>query len=374
MRFKPLLILRRGFYYFITYKTGGEEMKRTLEQRLKEGTVIVGEGYLFELERRGYLQAGSFVPEVALENPEALKQTYRDFMNAGSDVILAFTYNGHREKLRIIGKEDLLEPLNRSAIRLAKEVAKEHPTEEALVAGNISNTNIFDPNNPASKEEVRSIFAEMVKWCKEEGVDYIVGETFYYHEEALIALEEIQKQGLPAVITLALFAENILRDGYTADESCKILSEKGALVVGLNCFRGPDTMHSYLVDIRKNVDGYVGALPLPYRTTEENPTFFNLPDAGCNCTLPTETTFPTALDPLYHNRFELAEWAKEAKEIGINYIGLCCGASPAMLREVAEAVGVETINSKFSPNMEKHFLFGNDETLKKHNTEYRTKA
>lgn len=348
--------------------------KRSLEQRLKEGTVIAGEGYLFELERRGYLQAGSFVPEVALDNPEALKQAYRDFMNAGSDVVLAFTYNAHREKMRIIGKEDLLEPLNRSAIRLAKEVAKEHPVEEALVAGNISNTNIFDPKNPESKELVRSMFAEMVTWCKQEGVDFINGETFYYYEEALIALEEITKQGLPAVITFGLMGENILRDGYTVEEACKLLSEKGALVVGMNCFRGPNTMQPYLANIRHNVDGYVGGLPIPYRTNDEHPTFFNLPDGGCSCHLPLETTFPTALDPLYHNRYELAEWAKEAKSIGINYIGLCCGASPAMLRAVAEAAGVETVNSKYSPNMEKHFLFGNDETLKKHNLDYRLKA
>ena len=183
--------------------------------------------------------------------------------------------------MRIIGKEDLLEPLNRSAIQLAKEVALEHPEEEALVAGNISNTNIFDPEDSESKEKVREIFREMVGWCKEEGVDYIQGETFYYHEEALIALEEIQRQGLPAVITLGLMGENILRDGYTVEESCKILSEEGALVVGMNCFRGPDSMHPYLEKIRKEVDGYVGGVPLPYRTTEEHPTFFNLPDGGC---------------------------------------------------------------------------------------------
>ena len=348
--------------------------KRSLKERLEQGTVIVGEGYLFELERRGYLQAGSFVPEVALENPEALKQVYRDYMNAGSDVVLAFTYNAHREKMRIIGKEDLLEPLNRNAIKLAKEVAKEHPSEEALVAGNISNTNIFNPDDPASKEKVRSIFNEMVSWCKDEGVDYINGETYYYHEEALIALEEIKKYDLPAVITLGLMGENILRDGYTVEESCKILEENGALVVGMNCFRGPDTMQPYLEKIRKNTTGYVGALPLPYRTTEESPTFFNLPDGGCSCHLPTDTTFPTALDPLYHNRYELAEWAKEAHDLGINYIGLCCGASPAMLRAVSEAVGLETINSKYSPDMHKHFLFGKDETLQEHITEYRTKA
>ncbi|WP_100399191.1 homocysteine S-methyltransferase family protein [Bacillus sp. FJAT-44742] len=348
--------------------------KRSLEQRLNEGTVVVGEGYLFEMERRGYLQAGSFVPEVALEHPEVLKQVYRDYMNAGSDVVLAFTYNAHREKMRIIGKEHLHEPLNRSAIRLAKEVAKEHPTEEALVAGNISNTNIFDSKDADSAEEVRSIFAEMATWCKEEGVDFINAETFYYHEEAVIALEEIQKQGLPAVVTLGLMGENILRDGYTVEESCKILSEKGALVVGMNCFRGPNTMQPYLKGIRNEVEGYVGGLPIPYRTTEEHPTFFNLPDGGCSCSLPTETTFPTSLDPLYHNRYELAEWAKEAKDIGINYIGLCCGASPAMIRAIAEAIGYETINSKYSPDMEKHFLFGKDKTLKDHNLNYSKKA
>lgn len=63
------------------------------------------------------------------------------------------------------------------------------------------------------------MFREMVSWCKEEGVDFVNGETFYYHEEALIALEEIKKAGLPAVITLGLRAENILRDGYTVEES-----------------------------------------------------------------------------------------------------------------------------------------------------------
>src|SRR5690625_1260720 len=200
-------------------------MKRSLEQRLKDGPVVVGEGYLFELERRGYLQAGSFVPEVALDNPEALKQTYRDFMNAGSDVVLAFTYNAHREKMRIIGKEDLMEPLNKNTNRWAKEVAKKHTTDLSLVASNNSNTNMFDPEDPESKKSVSNMFAEMVSWYKDEVVDFVNGETFYYHEESVIALEEIKEQGLPAVITLGLMGENILRDGYTVEESCKILSE-----------------------------------------------------------------------------------------------------------------------------------------------------
>jgi betaine-homocysteine S-methyltransferase len=94
-----------------------------LTARLNAGPVICAEGFLFELERRGYLSAGEFVPEVALEYPDALRALHVDFQRAGSDVVEAFTYNGHREKMRVIGKEDLLEPLNRAALRIAREVA-----------------------------------------------------------------------------------------------------------------------------------------------------------------------------------------------------------------------------------------------------------
>src|SRR5262245_33387402 len=111
-----------------------------LLERLQKGPVICAEGYLFEIERRGYLQAGSYVPEVVLEHPEVVRQLHLDFVRAGSDVVEAFTYYGHREKLRMIDKEHLLEPLNRQALELAKDVASE---SGALVAGNICNTNIF---------------------------------------------------------------------------------------------------------------------------------------------------------------------------------------------------------------------------------------
>lgn len=49
------------------------------------------EGYLFELERRGYLQAGPFVPEVVIDHPEAVTRLHEDFVHAGSDVVEAFT-------------------------------------------------------------------------------------------------------------------------------------------------------------------------------------------------------------------------------------------------------------------------------------------
>ena len=107
--------------------------RRGLVERLDDGAVLCAEGYLFELERRGYLQAGAFVPEVVLEFPDAVISLHRDFLRAGSDVIEALTYYGHREKLRLIGKEERLEPLQRHALAIAKQVATEGAAPRALL-------------------------------------------------------------------------------------------------------------------------------------------------------------------------------------------------------------------------------------------------
>jgi betaine-homocysteine S-methyltransferase len=342
--------------------------------RLQDGPLICAEGYLFAMERRGYLQAGGFVPEVALEHPEALRQLHRDFCFCGSDVVQAFTYNGHREKMRLMGKEELLEPLNRQALRIAREVAQSAEPEPALLAGNISNTNIYHPDDPGSQQQVRAMFEEMVGWAVEEDADYIIAETMYYHGEAKLALEAILESKLPAVVTLGLMAENVLRDGFNVEDSCRELQHLGAQVVGMNCFRGPKTMMPYLRRIRQAVDIPVAGLPVPYRTTKEHPTFFNLPDQGNTASLPHPSTFPTALEPLSCNRYEMAQWAKEAYEEGISYLGLCCGATPAMIRAVAEAVGKKTPASRYSPDISKHFLFGTDKSLNEEMTAFSSKA
>ncbi len=338
-------------------------MSNVLVERLNKGPVICAEGFLFELERRGYLTAGEFVPEVALEHPEALETLHRDFQRAGSDIVEAFTYNGHREKMRVIGKEELLEPLNRSALRIARKVADAKPGN--LMAGNISNSNIWDPNDKEKQAEVRAMFEEMVQWAVEEGADLIIGETFYFAEEAYCALEVAKASGLPTVITLAPMAKNNeLQDGVSAVDCCVELEKRGADVVGLNCFRGPETMMPYLKEIRKAVKCHVAALPIPYRTSEEHPTFFNLPDySNCTCPAPHGRTFPTALDPLFCNRYEMGQFAKEAYELGVHYLGVCCGANPMLIRETAEAVGLTTEASRYSENMANHFMYGSNERL-----------
>jgi betaine-homocysteine S-methyltransferase len=321
-------------------------------ERLASGSVICAEGYVFELERRGYLQAGAFVPEVLIEHPDVVERLHRDFVHAGSDVVQACTYYVHREKLRVIGREKDLEPMNDIALRIAKKVARETGT---LFAGDICNTNIYDPTDRAALKGVARIFEEQVGWATDAGVDYIVAETFSWGGEALMALDAIRRHGrVPAVVTFSIHRETVTREGWTAAETCKRLEAAGADVVGLNCHRGPATMMPLLKSIRKAVKCPVAALPVPYRTTARQPSFMSLTDRCC----PGARPFPVGLDPFTCTRDEIHAFGKAAVARGIHYLGVCCGAGPHHIRALAEAVGRTPAASRYSADMSKHAFFG----------------
>lgn len=343
--------------------------RRGLLERLSEGPVICAEGYLFEMERRGYVQAGAFVPEVVIEHPDVVRQLHREFVRAGSDVVEAFTYYAHREKLRLIGRGEQLESLNRTALAIAGEVAGE---SGALLAGNLSNTNVYGDDD-ASREAVRAMFEEQVAWAVDAGVDYIIAETFNRLHEALLALEVMKESGLPTVVTLEINRHGRTREGIEPDEACARLEAAGADVVGLNCARGPRTMLPLLERIRHAVKGHVAALPVPYRTTDEEPTMQSLRDPGHPEREESgERPFPTGLDPFVCTRYEVAEFGRRAHELGIGYIGLCCGAGPHHVRSLAEALGRTPPASRYSPDMSKHVYLGTDPSLRAENREYRS--
>ena len=74
--------------------------------------------------------------------------------------------------------------------------------------------------------------------------------------------------------------------------------------------------------------------------------------------MPDNRPFPTALDPFVCNRYEIADFGKEALALGVRYLGVCCGAGPHHIRSLAEALGRRPPASRFSPDMSKHILFG----------------
>ncbi|XP_071114592.1 betaine--homocysteine S-methyltransferase 1-like [Haliotis cracherodii] len=281
--------------------------KKGLLERLQNGgNVIMAEGFVFEFERRGYLRAGPFVPEVVLDYPHLVRSLSEEFVHAGSEVVLAFTYYGHREKLRLIGKEHLLEKLNKDALKIAKEVADESGT---LMAGNICNTTVYRSNSPEHIKQAEAIFKEQIEWAVEYDADFILAETFPEFGEALLALESIKKYGKAM--------ENVF--------TC--------------AFQGP-----------------IAAFPVPYRTSKDVPVYLSLIDPFTG-----KRAFPDVSSQLC-GVAEITAFAKECKEIGVQVIGVCCGNTPAMTRAVAEVYGRTPPASKFSPFMEKHYIFGKDKS------------
>ena len=78
-------------------------MKKGILERLKDGPVLGDGGYLLELEKRGWVRAGPFTPEVALTYPEALRELHVEFREAGADVLQALTFYASRDKLATVG-------------------------------------------------------------------------------------------------------------------------------------------------------------------------------------------------------------------------------------------------------------------------------
>ena len=84
--------------------------------------------------------------------------------------------------------------------------------------------------------------------------------------------------------------------------------------------------------------------------------------------------YPLKLPFCTFSKLERAPWAKDAFDLGINYLGVCCGANPMLIREVAEAVGLKVPSSRYRENMENHYMFGKNKRIPKHIKDYRSNA
>ncbi len=300
---------------------------------------------MFELERRGYIKAGPFVPEVILDEPDALRQLHREFLRAGADVMVALTYYAHREKLKDVGRDGELEAMNRAAVRIANEVAAEGG---ALVAGNICNTWSYDPKDAErSGAVVRAQYEEQLGWAVEEGVDFVIAETNDYVGEALIGLEVCQELGLPAMVTFATVRPDHhlrrpplrrrlphprrrRRDGRRAQLLARAGDDAAAARAHPRRGRHP----------HRRAAGAVPDDRADARLRVASPAS----RSGSSRTSARASRSPTS--------------PRRAREIGVGYIGICCGGAPHHVRAMAEALGRTTPASRYSPAIELHPVLG----------------
>jgi betaine-homocysteine S-methyltransferase len=309
---------------------------KPIGELLAQGVVVGDGGYLIELERRGYVDSGSgreqvgtgrgsgqFTPEIAIEQPEALRELHREFLHAGAQVLQALTFFGTREKLSRAGYGAQTEEINVAAVKLAKEVAG----GRALVAGSVSRTQLVEREGMDSLARARDHIAEQIRLLKDAGVDFLILETFFHLAEMKVALEEAAKSGLSAVATMS-FRPLVSQcsDGHTPAECARVMAELGAAAVGANCEQDPARMMPLLREMRGAVSVPLAAQPAAFRTTDECHSFTRLPQ------------FPDELESIQISRRAFSEFGKMARNEGIHYAGGCCGCNAAYIRSLAAGV------------------------------------
>src|ERR1700727_3189667 len=125
---------------------------------------------------------------------------------------------------------------------------------------------MYEPNDKAPAGRVRKTFDEQLDVQVAEGVDFIIGETFSFLGEALLAVERAKATKLPVMVTVCFENEDITTDGKNAAE-----------VVGINCLRSPEHTLPLMAQMRAAVKSYIGCQPVAYRTTHTHRDFTSLP-------------------------------------------------------------------------------------------------
>jgi len=323
--------------------------KKGLLERLAQGPVIGDGGFVFALEKRGYVKAGPWTPESAVEDPEAVRQLHREFLRAGADVMQAFTFYASEDKLtnrgNKAGKTIGVEAINRAAAKLAKEVADEGG---ALTLGGISQCPSY--LSGMSKADVQKEFKKQIDVFVSEGMDFLLCEYYEHIEEMEWAIEECLKTSLPVAASMCIGPEGDMH-GVSAAECGIRMAKAGAHVVGINCHFDPFVSLECLKKMKAGLDA---ANLKPYLMCQ--PLAFHTPDAGKQGFIDLPE-FPFGLEPRICTRWDMHRFAREANDLGVRYIGGCCGFEPYHIRAVAEELAAER-GGKKPAGSEKHMMWG----------------
>jgi methionine synthase I (cobalamin-dependent) len=286
-----------------------------LRQRLSEPGIIIMDGATgTQLQQMG-LPAGK-APELwNLENPEAIKQHYRAYIDAGSDAILTNTFGGSRPRLDMEGSGDLTHDINVAAARLAREVAG----DDKLVLGSIGPTGVLmEPMGELTFEKAVAYFKEQAAALAEGGVDSIHIETMSDLREAQAAIEGAhQATDLPVTVTMSFDMHGRTMMGVRPEEAVKALWEMDVLAVGVNCGR----------TLEENLTALTAM-----RTAAPEVTLIAKPNAG----LPR---MEDGIEAVYDVTPEImADYALKFGAQHVKMIGGCCGSNPSHITALKETL------------------------------------
>ncbi|MFO7889479.1 MAG: homocysteine S-methyltransferase family protein [bacterium] len=250
-----------------------------------------------------HLPPGSCVDMANIEHGEMVESLYKQYLNAGTDLLSTNTFGANRIKLNEFNVGNLTKEINYTAAKIAKKVAG----DKVKVTGIIGPTGkLINPLGKFTFSEALQTFKEQAEALAEGGVDLFLLETFADLKEikaAVIAIKE--STDLPIIASMTYEDEFTTFTGTDPATAANVLSSLGVDAVGVNCSTGPEPMLEV-------VGRYAQSFNIPILVE---------PNAGLPQLKNGKTVFHVTAE-------KMAEFAEKFVQIGANIVGTCCGSTP----------------------------------------------
>ena len=247
-------------------------------------------------------------------HPEQVKTLLRQYVDAGSEIIYAPTFQAQPKALAQYGREQDTEALNAALAGLARQAAG----DRALVAGDLSTmAATVESWDEANFDAMMEDYGRQIRGLMDGGVDLLVAETLMYPTEAEAILAAAEMEGAPAVLySFTMQPDGSLFSGRDALPILKNLEDMGAAAVGFNCVPASHLLSATVSRFRRVLRG-----PLSVKPNAGDPVIG--PDKIAHYPMGPE---------------EFAVIAKECRDLGANLLGGCCGTDPHFIQEIAKVL------------------------------------
>jgi len=289
--------------------------KPTFLDRIKAGDILISDGATgTNLQARG-LPVGQPSDVWVLENPQEVIRLHRDFIAAGSNLILTNTFGGSRTNLSKRGLTDKIALMNQRAVELAKTAAEGTQT---LIAGSMGPlAEMLQPFGTLPEGEAQAAYAEQAQTLTEAGVDLLVIETQFDLTEAMAAVRGARSvSSLPLVVSFSYDRGKRTMMGVKPAQVAEQFAEMQVNALGINCGKSLEDNFNALKELRAATN-----LPIWFK-----------PNAGMPHSAADGSTY------FDFTPEQMAEHAADWIAAGAQIVGGCCGTSPEHLAAVARAV------------------------------------
>jgi len=285
-------------------------------ERIRAGEILGSDGATgTNLQGRG-LERGKAGESWVMERPEEIVRLHRDFIAAGSNIILTCTFGGTHFRLEREGLAERTREVNQRAMELAHQAAA---GTEVLVAGSMGPTGLLlKPLGPMEEEACYQAYAEQACGLASGGADLLLVETQFDLKEAALAVKAALAEGggTPVVCTFSYDRGTRTMMGVKPAQMAAEIAPLGVAMLGINCGRSLDENLKALQELKAAT-----ALPVWFK-----------PNAG----LPRVDASGVATFDITPEAMGAA--AVEWLAAGAQVVGGCCGTSPEHLQQIARHV------------------------------------